>query len=886
MVHDDQNPEQLTSRLGQRLRRLYGAQQGDACLPRLKALIQRWQQPIEDSLRAEHRRRHGQSAGVEPGFTERDAVLIAYGDHLKRPGQQPLATLAGWSRAMLKGLVSVVHVLPFHPSTSYEGYAITDYHAVDPALGSARELASINEDFALMMDVVLNHCSAEHPWFSQFLADQEPGRRYFITVPDPAAPWLTGVFRARDLPLTYAHQTARGVQHVWATYSPDLVDLNWREPDLALEFLDVMLESVAAGARVLRLDAFGYVWKAEDTCCVDLPQGHEIIRLMQDTLAAAGGASTTILPSVTNVTQDQYYVYFGAGEAQREADLIYHLPLSGLLLHTLYNHDARALTRWVARLPDAPPGRAYLNLAASHDGVGLSWMEGLISPDEMDSLVQQAQQHGALLRTRKRTVHEPARPWELNCTYFSACAAEEGEPDSAQLDRLMATQGVVLALRGVPALYLSLFVAGTNDHEGVRRAAEDAVGQCQNRKINRGRFEIEPWEAEVADPNSPRARALRRLQGLLRARTSCAAFHPEGAQRVLDLGPAPLFAMLRTPPPDQPRERSPVLCLTNFAGAPLSLPAARVLEAAGAAPTGEVLRDLVGERCVPLDQPAAALTLAPYQTRWLTRCPPLARFRAYGLQDPRAPRLLARGDSKVVHLIRHGASAHQLKAAAAARSGRTCRCFEEPPPSPEQGYSCPYFDPSLVDSDLDWEGRKQAAAHAVDCDAEVVLSSVMTRSLHTATVAFWDTPTLAPTDKPIIALEQLRARMGAHMHSRRRAVSTLRQQFPGVDYSGLRHDGDVLWGPEGETRLSLDLRVSEALRLLFARPEKRVAVVTHFTVLIALFFAAADTRILGRNQCRSEDDPALLDCSDSHDPEGLSAFITPGQRRALILVPA
>ncbi len=870
-----------SARLGERLRRLYGPQRGDDALPRLLELIERWRGPVAENMR----QRGDDDSAQGPGFTQRDAVLIAYGDHLKRHLERPLATLGRWCRRHLRGHLSTVHVLPFHPSTSYEGYAITDYSGVDPDLGGWQDLEFLNEGFALMMDVVLNHCSSSHPWFWQFLAGKEPGRRYFISVPDPEAPWLAGVFRARDLPLTYAHETAEGEKHVWATYSPDLVDVNWKEPDLALEFLGVMLESVARGARALRLDAFGYVWKAEGTTCVNQPQNHELIRLMQDTLMAAGASTTAILPSVTNVTQAENYTYFGGGERARQADLIYHLPLSGLLLHTLYNHDARALTRWLDALPDAPPGRAYLNLAASHDGVGLTWMEGLISNEEMGNLVRAAKQRGSLLRTRRRTRGAPERPWELNCTYFSACAAEGDEPEAAHVDRFLATQGVVLALRGVPALYLSLLVAGQNDHEGVAAAAADAIGQCQHRKINRGRFDVARWEEEVADTSSLRFAVYFRMLALLRARADAPAFHPEGPQQVLEVGPPSVLALVRSPPPAAGGHS--VLCLTNFGAEGVQVPVTDALAEAGLDAPGEVLRDLVSEDCVPIRSGEGGnhVSLAPYQTAWLTRCPPTPHLYCYGLDDPRAEQLLAQPGSKIVHFIRHGDSRHQLRAAMQKRKGNTCRCFKAPPVAPEQN-RCPYFDPGLLDSTLSIKGRLQASAHTVDCPAEVVLVSVMTRSLQTATVAFCTTPTIAPLDKKLIALEELRAKIGRHMHSRRRDLSQIREEFPEVDFSMVQQDADAMWTPEGESRLALDLRAAKFLRVLAERPERNIAVVTHFTMLLTLFFPPSDTRVVGRNPSRPDHGPPMLDCSRSQDPEGLSAFVQPGQRRALILVPA
>jgi glycosidase len=577
-------PSELSQRLETRLRSLYGNERAAETLASLLELIERWRTPIATSFEARG------DAALQAEFSERDAVLIAYGDHLQRAGESPLATLGGWCREHLRGCLNTIHVLPFHPSTSYEGYAITDYVGVDPALGAWSDLERLGEDFGLMMDLVLNHCSASHPWFQQFLGGEEPGNQFFITN-DPDAPWLKDVKRARNLPLLHPFETARGTQHVWTTYSPDLVDLNWREPTLCLEFLGILLESVARGMRVVRLDAHVYVWKEEGTSCVNRPANHELVRLFQDVLAAAGAGAVTILPSITNVTQGENFEYLDASQG-RQADFIYHLPLSALLLQALYSDDATTLSGWIRSLPAAPPGCAYLNLAASHDGVGLSWLEGLIPGEAIDELIAGAVLRGAKLSSRKRTVTDDDRPWELNITYFSACAPPPGE--GLHVERFLATQGIVLALRGVPALYLSILLAGTNDAARVEETGD-------NRAINRGRFDADAWDTAATTDGSPQRQVLNGMQRLLRARSECPAFHPRAAQEVLELGTPSVFALVRTPLTGDGR----VLCLTHFGADAVTL-------ALDEEWTGPLLDLVSGE------PRRAPLTLAPYETLWLT----------------------------------------------------------------------------------------------------------------------------------------------------------------------------------------------------------------------------------------------------------------------------
>lgn len=460
--------------------------------------------------------------------------------------------MANWCRRFVRDCISIVHVLPFHPSTSYEGYAITDYRAVDPRLGSWEDLENLRRDFDLMVDLVLNHCSSSHPWFRQFLRGEEPGRRYFIDLPDPTQPWLKRVYRARNSPLLHPFETASGPRHVWTTYSPDLVDLDWREPEVLLEFLDLLLDSVAHGARIVRLDAFVYLWKEAGTSCVNRPQLHDLLRLMKEVLAG----SAALLPSITQVTQRENCAYL------EEADLIYNLPLSALLLHSLYSQDATDLRRY---LETSPPSGRYLNLAASHDGVGLTWLRDLIPPEAVRRLIDSAVARGALVSSRRRSTGEEELPWEINTTYFSACG---------RLDRFLATQAVVLALRGVPAIYLPLLLAAQNDYERVRRTGDP-------RAINRGRF-TEPTPI------------VEGLLHMLRVRRSCAAFHPEAPQRVVDVGCPAVLAV----------ERKDVLCLTNFADSDVTIPR-----------PSESL-DLLSGRTILA---GSKLTMRPYESMWLCR---------------------------------------------------------------------------------------------------------------------------------------------------------------------------------------------------------------------------------------------------------------------------
>ena len=107
-------------------------------------------------------------------------VLITYGDSIKANDEAPLVTLRRFLNHELKGVVSAVHILPFTPYSSDDGFSVIDYYGVNPSLGTWTDVEAIGKDFDLMADLVLNHCSSQSKWFQNYLANEDPGRGYFI----------------------------------------------------------------------------------------------------------------------------------------------------------------------------------------------------------------------------------------------------------------------------------------------------------------------------------------------------------------------------------------------------------------------------------------------------------------------------------------------------------------------------------------------------------------------------------------------------------------------------------------------------------------------------------------------------------------------------------
>ena len=508
-----------------------------------------------------------------PRWDEGDVVLITYGDSVVGAAA-PLAELNRFVSDQLLDSFGVVHVLPFSPSSSDRGFAVIDYTAVDPSVGTWADLDALAGRVDLMVDLVLNHVSTRSEWFDQFLAAEEPGRRYIKTA-EPDAD-LHRVVRPRSLPLVHEFSTADGPARVWTTFGPDQVDLDWAEPDVAVEMLRVVDLYLGHGARFVRLDAVAYLWKESGTTCIHHDRTHEIVRLLRTLLVAR--APGAVLITETNVPDAENRSYLGAGD---EAHAIYNFTLPPLLVDAILNGRTDRLARFLAGMPALPEGTTLINFVASHDGIGLRPAEGLLTPDEIDDLVRTTEERGGLYGTYD--AGDSARPYELNIALPDLFG---GVDDPHMPERVLLAHTIMLTLAGIPAIYVNSLLGTTNDRDAVR--ADDSRRSINRRAVSGSDLppETPEWRREI-------------YRGLLRraaVRRGQAAFHPDGAQRAH--GDGPLLRVVRTSPD----------------GARVVELIANVGDTAIPVPGGPIGVDLLTGEPVPSE-------LAPYGTVWVERPP-------------------------------------------------------------------------------------------------------------------------------------------------------------------------------------------------------------------------------------------------------------------------
>jgi sucrose phosphorylase len=537
-----------------------------------------------------------------PLWDESDAICITYADTLVAPDEAPLVTLRRFVADRLADAVSTVHILPFFPSSSDFGFSVIDYTEVADRLGDWSDIRAIASETDLMFDLILNHTSAESAWFRQFQAGEAPGRDYFV-VCDPDADYGS-VVRPRAQSLLREVPTPTGAQHVWCTFSPDQVDLDFANPDVLLELLRITDLYVDAGARFIRLDAVAYIWKELGTSCIHLPETHEIVKLLHTLLEVR--APTVVILTETNVPNRENLSYFGDRD---EAHMIYNFSLPPMVVHALLHGSASTLRRWMMSMPPAPLNCTYLNFLASHDGMGVRPAEQLLTDDQIDALVEVTHERGGMHSFYSSGL-ATARPYELNISLYDLLSGLPGQDPSDEVARFICAHAIVLGLEGIPAIYIHSLLATPNDRE-----AADKTGI--HRTVNRAVLSHADVSADLDQPETTRSQVFHQLADLLRIRRQQPAFHPNAVQFTLQL-PDALFGFWR-----QSKDRTQSLfAVHNVTDRPQNCSLSDLNLIAT-----QQWCDLISHRRIEADD--TTIELAPYASAWLTNRVP-ADLRAGG----------------------------------------------------------------------------------------------------------------------------------------------------------------------------------------------------------------------------------------------------------------
>ncbi len=468
-------------------------------------------------------------------WNESHSVLITYADSIYKNGEATLITLRDLLSKHFGSLSKVVHILPFLKSTSDGGFAVSSYDSLEEKFGGWDDLKSISKNHVLMADLVLNHVSSSHIWVQQFIKSQEPGMSNVFS-PNQTLDW-SNVVRPRSSSLFSQVNTEDGPKHVWTTFGPDQIDLNWHNPKITFEFLNLIINYLSNGIKWLRLDAVGFIWKESGTTCLHLPKAHSIVkvlRILLNNLKEDG-----VLITETNVPQKENLSYLIPDD---EAHMAYNFPLPPLLLEAIITSRADILNSWISDWPILPKNTTLFNFTASHDGVGLRALEGLMNEQRIKDLLINCEKRGGLVSHRRLSNGED-KPYELNISWWSAMEDSSRDNHRFQFERFILTQLLVMALKGVPAFYLPALLASENDIKSFSMTG-------QRRDLNREKFKFENLLSIFNNPESNANKNLKYLRKAMDVRAQSKQFHPCSEMKCLSKGRSDIVVIKRDKGPE------------------------------------------------------------------------------------------------------------------------------------------------------------------------------------------------------------------------------------------------------------------------------------------------------------------------------------------------
>ncbi len=588
-------PPETREKILARMTFLYSHATAKAYMPELERLMEVYyaHKPAEMISRQQdfdHSRR----------FSEKDVILITYGDLLRGEERSPLATLAKFCDTYLQGNINTLHILPFFPYSSDRGFSVVDFETVDPHLGTWQDIGDLKDRYNLMFDSVINHVSSKSRWFQEFLNGNPYYWDFFMNFSSPEE--LTPeqrrkILRPRTSDILTQYQTINGPMYVWTTFSEDQIDLNYQNPDVLLRVIEILLMYARHGADVIRLDAVTYLWSQPGTGCAHLEQTHQIVKLFRNILDVV--APGVALITETNVPHEDNISYFGNG--RDEARMVYNFALPPLVLYTLYTEDATVLSRWAQGLDTPSDATTFFNFLDSHDGIGLMGVRNLLTQEDIDAIIKRAVEHGGYI-SYKTGEDGTEEPYEINIAWFSALNREDADEDVAyQVKRFVTSRIIALVLRGVPGIYLHSLIGTPNDIAAV-------LATDSKRDINRTVMDAQAIDQTLKDPLSKISRINRELGRLITIRTQQQAFHPNGPQKILMQAPQ-VFTVLRT----SPQGDQHILALTNVSNQVCHMEVP--LTALGSEQTHWF--DLVSGMEWMADKDTLFLTLQPYDVVWL-----------------------------------------------------------------------------------------------------------------------------------------------------------------------------------------------------------------------------------------------------------------------------
>lgn len=452
-------------------------------------------------------------------WNENDCFLITYADSIKDKQNNNFSTLSFFLNKFCKEF-SFVHILPFYPFSSDDGFAVIDYEKIQCEHGDWEDFLKISSRFNIMCDLVINHCSTKNQLYKNFLDNEDPGSDFFISS-EKNFDKFSKIVRPRSSKLSKKVKVLGKTRFVWCTFSHDQVDFNFKNPDVLLYFLKIIKFYIDKGSKALRLDAVAFLWKEKGTKCINLPETHLLIRLIRLIIESYVGECLII--TETNLPSHENLTYFGNNN---EAHCIYNFSLAPLLVHAIISGNSTYLKQWSRSMPPAQFGNSYLNFLSTHDGIGMRPLEGILPQDELDKFINTLEKSGAYLTHRvsqkKKTVYE------VNTTLLDAFKNTYNGSDNFKIKRFVLAHEILLSMEGIPAIYIQNLLGSKNDLQKLKNTNI-------KRSVNRRNWDFEELIKLLKKNQSLNEKIYKSIIRLISLRKKQPAFHPNATQFTLQL---------------------------------------------------------------------------------------------------------------------------------------------------------------------------------------------------------------------------------------------------------------------------------------------------------------------------------------------------------------
>jgi amylosucrase len=589
----------VSSPLAEDVHRRLGALEGEAFLARLEAVSDDLVEAlgsvyggrtdvtaffrllVEDALAAASSRRPSMVAldrrrEVDPAWFLREDMVgyVCYADRFA-------GDLPGVLRKVdyLEELgVRYLHLMPLlqpRPGEHDGGYAVQDYDAVDPRLGTMTDLEALADllhkrGIALCVDLVLNHTAREHEWAQRARAGEPAYRDFYWFFPDRSDPDAY----ERTLPEVFPDMAPGSFTHlpetdewVWTTFHEFQWDLNWANPDVFRAMLGVLFTLANHGVDVVRLDAAPFLWKRLGTNCQNQPEAHQILQALKalTRLAMPG----LVLKAEAIVGPDELLPYLGAHARYRpECDLAYDNQLMVMLWSALASRDARLALQALGRRKPTPALTSWVTYVRCHDDIG--WAVGDadartvgLDPFEHRRFLAAyfAGRHaGTFASGLDFQVNDATGDARTSGSTASLAGLEEAlaEGTTSEIDaalrRIEMLYSVAFSFGGIPLIYMGDEIAMLNDPGW----ADEPEHSDDNRWLHRPRMD---WAAAARrhDRGSVEQRCFDSLRRLGETRRTTKSLRSDATTSVVPVDNPHVLAYVRSHP-----RADPMLALANF----------------------------------------------------------------------------------------------------------------------------------------------------------------------------------------------------------------------------------------------------------------------------------------------------------------------------------